>query len=258
MSATALAVVVHNASFLVEEGLERMRGRSASCEEALEFCTQLRRRGIAAVLLKGAPQELLRDLSWSGRAFLHVLPAIPDASRATGLQLPFFDAVAADDLACAAELARVSRATWNPREELEDDFLYVTLLMSFVLGQPGGGAATAAAARYRAIAAADEEADPRLGVCLSLLQRDAPAFDEALGRFLREKKARYRELAIQGAIPDEEAATEGSVSTEGLALVRIARAAGLAPRASYPMVPSLALRAPRKPEAPDAWMVAGG
>lgn len=257
MSATTLAVVMHNATFLVEEGVPRMASRSASCEEVLELCTQLRRRGIAAFLLKGAPEELLRDLSFSGRAFLHVLPAIPESARATGLQRPFLDAVAAGDLACAVDMARASRTTWNPAEELEDDFLYLSALMSLVPDRPDAEAAQAAISRYAVLAASDEEPDMRLLTCRALVKRDATAFDEGLSAFMRQEKARYRRLASKQAIPEEEAATEGSVSAEGLALVRIAARLGMEVSADYPMVPSLARRVAWQPGAPDAWMSVG-
>ena len=57
-------------------------------------------------------------------------------------------------------------------------------------------------------------------------------------------------------VPDEEAATEGSISTEGIALVRLCRLYGVSTWSDYPMIPSLALRTHWQPGATDVWMAA--
>jgi hypothetical protein len=78
----------------------------------LEFCEHLRIAGIGSLFLEGTSEGLLRRLSQSGRAFGHFQAGAPEDSQRTRQCAPFFDAVAADDLEGAAQVARHARREW--------------------------------------------------------------------------------------------------------------------------------------------------
>ena len=253
MSATALAITLQNTSFLLAERLPEMVARKASFDQALAFSTLLRRRAIALLLLQGDVEGFVEDLAFSGRAFKHLLQGVREETRATGLQTPFFDAMAAGDLDCAADVARASRRTWNPAEEPEDDFLYMWIVMAVTLDGVGAKAGLDAAARYRELTQDDEEPDARLGVCIALLSGDGAAFDQALRNRMKEVRERHRHLRRTMVITDEAAATEGCLSTEGVSLVRLAGRLGLQTAPDYLLVPSLVWKAILKPGIAERW-----
>jgi hypothetical protein len=95
--------------------------------------------------------------------------------------------------------------------------------------------------------------DARLDVSRALFTRDSNAFDQAVQEYLESVKRHYARLEQKELLLDEEIATEGKVSIEGLALVTLAQRLGLTTRPDYLFVPSLAL--PRAPLtlAADAW-----
>ena len=250
MSGPVLAMAIENAEFLIGEGLAELIGRKASVADVLDFCTQWRRRAIAALLLRGNPDDALRELSYSGRAFLYALQS-PAVRRAAGEQVPFFDALAAGDLECASFIAQDCPPAWNRTEELEEDYLFFAGLMSLLQGKRD--AAAALVARYQAIVGDDEE--PRLSVLGALVASDADGFKESLTARMAELAARYHALVQKGAIADDEAETEGRVSTEGLALVRLARHLGLEVSPPGRMMPPLIWRATwRPPAGADEWI----
>jgi hypothetical protein len=249
MNPSILSVVIENADFLIAEALPGIVARKALPDEVFEFCTQLRRRGIAELLLRGIPDELLRQLSFSGRAFLHVLPAIPEGRRAAGEQRPFLDALASGDVECASHIAQMCPVAHSPGEELEEDFLFMTSLMGLMLDKREGVAKLVA--RYTEIVGEDDE--PQLAVLRALVARDDLGFEEAITSRMKEVNKRYRDLQ-QVAITDEEAETEGRVSSEGIALVRLAGRLGMHVAQSYRMVPPPVWRATWSPGPPDEWM----
>lgn len=253
MSIRELPVVAYNATLIIGEMLSAMVGRQVTFPRALTFCTQLRRRGIVSLLLQGDADDLAEQLSFSGRAFLHVLPSFPEAVKATSDQTPFFDALAGGDVSCAAAIGAASRQSWNPQEELEEDFLYFFSLMTLLRGDEPR-ALTPALDRWQALADETGDDDLRLAVCRALVSRDPDELDAALEALMKQNRRHYRTLLDKNVILEEEAATEGAVSVEGLALIRIAGVVGMRTRSDYPMVPSLARRAAWKPGADDAWM----
>jgi hypothetical protein len=247
-----------NASVVIADGLDAMLASKVTFAEALEFCGSFRQRGIATFLISGDPDPLCADLAMSGRAFLHVLPSLPPASQATSELLPFFDALGAKDLECARSIARAAPAAWNASEELEEDFAYVSLVISLFLASPEGRGAPdpsfeARLARFEALAEGNAEDEVKVAIIRALVARAGEAFDDALDARMNETKRRYQRRAANRLVDEEEAATSGSLSVEGLALVRLAAALGLEPRADHRLVPSLAFRGAEPGSAGDRW-----
>ncbi|MFL5348292.1 MAG: Imm49 family immunity protein [Hyalangium sp.] len=251
MTSQFLPVFVNNALAENEELLPEVL--SARCElgTVLTFCRNFRIAGIGELFLTATPRTFHRRLHQSSRAFAHFLSRADDARKRTSKALPFFDAIAAGDLDGAALIARDSRRTWAQGEEYEEDFLFVEFLMQHFFLRASAADSQALLTRY-AKALQDAE-DIRLELCQALLAKDEEAFNPALERFLSERQDHYEKLAEEGSVADEVRFTEGMLSVEGLALVRLAEAQGLTTEEDYLQVPSIAREPPPANLPPDSW-----
>jgi hypothetical protein len=251
MSADILPVLLNNADLEILLARPDMLSGAGSWQDVLQFCRQFRMKGIASLLLTGSASPFRLELSKSAHAFLHSLAHLRDVEQATGRGLPFFDAVAALDLDCARAIARASRQDWNPDRELEDEFLYVFLLMKrYILNAPEP---ECTAIHNRWFALLNGEEDVKLELCDCLENGDAEGFDHALSRWLDEQQDEYAQLIDSDALHPDVAVTEARISVEGLALVRLAEARGLKLDANYPLIPALARTTSPLRFDPDAW-----
>ncbi len=233
-----LPVYVQNALEDNESLLPAVASARPALKGVLTFCANHRIAGIGALLLTGDGTELRTRLSKSGRAFARYLSCpgveVPLLSQA----LPFFDAVAAGDLDGARQIATRLRCDWARGEEYEEDHLFSEYLMRrFFLGADSN---SRAALLDRWEAALQGSEDLRLPVCRALEGTDSDAFESAFGPLLAQQRADLAELVELGALEPEAAATERHLSVVGLALTRLAEAAGLAVASEYPGIPSLA------------------
>jgi hypothetical protein len=251
MSSIFLPVFRSNAAYYAAEILPLLLGDRVTAKDALSFCRNCRVRGIAGLFLDGVPADLHRELCRSGRAMLSALGRMDEAEKATSRLFPFFDAVAACDFDCARGIASLARASWNPEGEYEDDFLYVRVLMKqFFLGADPGEH-DALVSRWEAVL--DGASDVRLDISRALWERAASDFENALVRLLAGEKARNGHLRRGGVLAPDIDATEGYLSVEGIALVRLARRIGLTTGSNYWGVPSIALKELPPAFPGDAW-----
>lgn len=251
MTSQFLPVFVSNALAENEDLLPEVQSSKAKLQTVLTFCRNFRIAGIGDLFLTARPRTFHTRLHQSGRAFAHFLARADDSAKRTSKSLPFFDALSAGDEEGATLIARHSRRTWAQGEEYEEDFLFVEFLMQhFFLGASKKDA-QALLARY-AQALQDSE-DIRLELCQALLDKDEDAFGQTLERFLSERHDHYEALVEQGAIADELRFTEGLLSVEGLALVRLAEAQGLATEEDYLHIPSIARESAPTGLPPDSW-----
>ncbi|MBN1208015.1 MAG: immunity 49 family protein [Myxococcaceae bacterium] len=252
MTSQFLPVFVSNAlAENQEELLPEVLSNRCTLRAILTFCQNFRIAGIGEFFLTANPRELHLRLHQSGRAFAHFLSRADDSLKRTSRSLPFFDALSAWDLEGAALIARHSRRTWVQGEEYEEDFLFVEFLMQHLFLRASATDCKALLARYeKALQDAD---DIRLELCRALLENDEEAFGQSLERFLSERNDHYEALAQEDGIPEELRFTEGMLSVEGLALVRLADARGLATEEDYLHIPSIAREKPPGGLSPDAW-----
>jgi hypothetical protein len=235
---TFLPVIRSNTELDLMELLPVVEKPAVTLPEILMFCHLYRLRGIAALLLDADVERIHGDLRKSGQAFLHFLKSTAETNKLTSQADPFFDSVASKDFQCAREIASLSRTSWAVGEEFEDDFMYVYLLMKLFFLDCGNLEKQELLEHYRQISNPGE--DPRVAVCLALANVDASSFDKALEGFLAHRQDRYKKLAAKEAVLPEDLATEGNISCEGLALIRLAESAGLVTQKEYLFIPSLA------------------
>lgn len=215
-------------------------------EEAAEA---LRAHAILRLLVDANPAGFSNDLVMSGQArrgwlrrcgqHRHV-----DYFLALSRSGSMLDAIAANDSPLAAEIFALSPVSFREGDEYPDDFWWQRFLGLIVSRAPPEDLETA----LKALAAETEGAGARLAVGRALLARDAAAFGEGFQALLVERQAENEDEA--GLAAEEVMVAVGTkVFIEGVAVLRLARQAGLALQPEYPMCPALALF-PAKPATP--------
>jgi len=235
-----LPIIIQNAELELDSLLRSAVAGRAGLHEILALCHDYRLRGICRLFLDGVPEQFHRDLQRSGRAFLHFLRSANDAQKITSKADPFFDALACNDLGGAAEIARLSRHSWNAEEEYEDDFLYVLFLMKLFFLDAKDDELDLLLKRY--VEVLEGGTDIRLDVCKALGEKNEEEFNGALHGLLTERDDKVRERVFKETILEEEAVTVGRLSVEGLALLKLAEIRGLRTAEDYPMAPAIARR----------------
>ena len=246
-----LPLIVSNAEYENSKLLPGMLRGAVSIELVFRFCQNQRRKGIAELFLEGLPRLFIESVQRSGGAYLAALKRTQDAEKVTSKSAPFFDAVACRDFGVAREIARYSRGTWNRDEEYEEDFLYVWLLMkSFFLDRSNEEVASLLA-RYETVL--DGAEDVRFLIAKGLVHHNSELFVEALNDLIVMHQDHYRTGMKRGEILEEEWATEGQLSVEGLALLRLAQLGGFTIEQGYPLIPSLVISYASENLSADSW-----
>ncbi|WP_164002341.1 Imm49 family immunity protein [Pyxidicoccus caerfyrddinensis] len=253
MRSRFLPVILSNADVDLSRLVPRLVGTTPVVGWAFErVCRYYRARGCAAFFLTGRAESLHRDLQRSGAAHAYFVAHAPDGDTLTSRADPFFDAIACGDEAGARSIARHSPREARPGQEHLEDFLYVRLLMQrFFLGATDAEVGSCLA-KFEA-AVAEGPPSERLEVCRALLTGDGEAFHAAFLTLIDAHRAWYETGLQKGRIPEEVWAIDGCMFIEGLALLRLARAARLSIAEEYPLIPSLALATPRVSHEPGSW-----
>jgi len=216
-------------------------------EEAAE---QLRAQAILRLLVDADVEGFAADLVTSGFARRALLKR---AARerydgyllAVGRSGSVFDALAAEAPDLAGQFLSLSPASWRPEDEYEDDFQYQRFLGLLALGAPAAELDRA----FGLLEKAAGGAGGRLEVCGALRAKDAALFEKAFERRLEERRSEVEE--DRALAEDDLAVALGSkVFVEGIATLKLARAAGLPTEREYPMCPWLALL-PHPPQQPS-------
>jgi hypothetical protein len=249
MVATPLPLVEKSSGLSIEPLLPAAIVGRASAAQIASLCRLLRRIAVANLLLTGLPDDFFAFLDMSAQAWLHHLRAAPAERRITSLAPGFFDALACGDLTAARAIADVSPPACDPTREHPDDFLFARTLMA-LLSPPGAAAPGDLLARLEAAA---EDDDPRVAVCRALVARDATALAEALDAWILERRLETEELVETERLHPDDAPTTAKVWVELLAVLRLARLAGVATGEHVPLAPSVARRDPGPLPHPDTW-----
>lgn len=175
--------------------------------------------------------ELLRMAAQSAQ-----VPARFGTLSAVG---PLLDAVAAAADGLAAEIVTFSTTPFLEYEELREDHDYARLLQWLVSRQ--GRLEEGAARLSSCMQTLDGDPPPRLLLCKAILDRDQRAFDRSVEDAIAERAAHFDRKARSLSVKDEAYETDRFLFVEGLALVRLAAAAGLTVQREYRFMPGLAM-----------------
>lgn len=250
-----LHVYVQNALETAADLVPRIRGANPTLRQVLDLCASYRIAGIGFLFLSGTAGEFRARLQQSGAAYAAFLECAPEEEKRGSAAGPFFDAVVAGDLATAGRIAAAAPRVWRQGVEFEEDFLFPELLMQRFFLRAPPAACEAILSRWEAALAGS--ADPRLDVCRALLRTDAAGLEAGLAAFLAERQALLEKAARKDLDPPWLRDTEGKLSVEALALLRLAALAGVATEPEHPAAPSIALDDTPLPYSPDSWLSPG-
>jgi hypothetical protein len=234
----------------LSQGVRVIADSDYSCQEVTDL---LRAHAIVRLLADEDAEGFANDLAMSAhthRAYLCRSDQQPraEADLTRSCSTSFFDALAAGDLALAAELASLTPSQWREGNGREEGFLWQRILGLLLLRAPKA-TLDAHLARFARVVA--HASDPRLAVCRALHTADAPAFAGAFGRLLRQREAKSASRARRSAQPGAYAELETRLYVEGIAVLRLARALGFPIEREYPMCPAAALRERPAPATPS-------
>ena len=236
------------ANFLIDTAAAVGEGEGGAVYN--EISEQYRKIGVSVLLIDGDLDGFAHHLISSAltrRAFLRQ-PApseAPDHGRRASFLDPVHDAIAVGQVGLAAEIGRLSPDTWYEGYEYLEDFLYAQILFGLV--DPGTRDLAALVEQHEeALRGVD---DPRNAVCRALVAEDAVAFGEAMEAFVTAEADRIAEARTTSyKFYDFQ-----EISVEGLALLRLARRAGLPSDPEYRHCPSWALRDDYAPYVPESF-----
>jgi hypothetical protein len=256
-----LDLTLENLDFELEVQLEHIL--TALDEQRLEgeaihaLCATHRRLAIGRLLSALDLEGFRQQLHQSGRAYAFLLrgarqgyecdPYYRCQSRAE----PFWDALAADDLNSAREIAAASLAPWQRSLEDESDHHYMGLMMQFLC--PGEVSLEARLEAFQR--SLPGLPTPRFEAGEALLRRDAGAFEAGLQALVDAYRRDFEELTLTASIVPEDAHTQAFVCIEAIGLLKLARLQGLAIPSELPLVPDVTLALPAHPfQENDVWL----
>jgi len=227
------------------QGLENPRYPVAHLGDlSLEVSRKLRALAIMVLLVKADVDLFHHNLIRSGLARERYLRRLRDEGiardhhDASGRCAPLLDAIAAGDLALARRIVALSPSEWREGHEYEDDYCYAQLLGLLIAVAPSTGDVGALLGRFETYL--DGEQDPRLEVCRALANGDADQFAVAFEALLSARDATTADDRERSQLEEPEVVADREVYIEGLALLRLAEARGLATDPDYRYCPSLA------------------
>jgi hypothetical protein len=212
------------------------------CRDVTEL---LRAHAIVRLFEHSDPKGFANDLIMSARArraYLHHQRRSAGTPRSPVRHCSgaFFDALAAGDLDLAADLARLAPALCRTNGAREDDFLWHRTLG---LLTAGASAPAIDAHLSRLAKCVAHEGDARLAVCRALHAADTPAFARAFRCLLLRRESELAEARAR-ASTHPYAALDEELYVEGVAVLKLARARGIAIAREYPMCPAVAIAEP--------------
>jgi hypothetical protein len=165
---------------------------------------------------------------------------LSDPERMSSFVDPFFDAVAANQLKLASDIARLSPDQWLEDYEYEDDFAYAYFFYRLIsFDEVETRELMEVLAQFER--ALEGQHSIRLELCNALFVQDQEAFDEAFTNLLNEYQSRTDTLA-DDSVQSHEFTFEANrrIFVEGLAILRIAEKLQLETQEEYVLCPNIA------------------
>lgn len=236
-----------NARLLIDKAIEPFAdGRLFDLDLAIGLGTLFRMHGTCATLIRGVADPLFSAQMQSASVYAFALARTSDEQhKATSAAGCLWDAMAGQYWEAARQIAGASRRSHNPNREHEDDFCYVFFLMHRYLRGADAPAPSPTdqmeldtLARWETVL--NGELDPRLDLCHALRDRELDRFEQAIISMAEARHADLQRRFDKGKLTSEDFVWVEPIWPEGLALLRLAAAEGLAvEHVQVPRVPPL-------------------
>lgn len=250
MSTIFLPVLASNAAGELEELVPQLLRNDYPLRTVQRVWRSYRVRAITTLFLTGSASGFADDLQKSAQSAVHHLTLRGTEGLALSEITPAIDGMACGDQATGERLARLCLGLPHVSDaEYPDDYLFTRYLLAKWAGDDDASARAVEDLRRLL----DGEDSNELKICDSIETANAVALNEAIEARLESHTERYSLLLERGAISEDEWASQGQFSIEGLALIRLASRLGMTLQDNYRFVPSIAIRSSASSAAPDAW-----
>lgn len=251
-----LPLSVKNASITLEDILEALRSAPSWEYKALYFdriASLYRQLGVGELLLTDDETHLHRQLQLGIQAYTEFLQNAKPSEIAISKISVFFDAVCLGDITTMSTLAQLAPRQQNPRKEYEEDFLYMRILMDVFALKKTPEEVSSLIKEFESFHV--ENPDQRFSLLVALLDKDNDAFFDALEVLVDEHIKRYADGGDLYKGTRDEASILVNMSTEVVALLKLAKQQGLAISGEYKLAPSTAMADCALPDpAPRSWL----
>jgi len=235
-----LAFAIHNMQETLLIRVSELNLNRLTADEALELCDLHRRIGCGLFLAEGDEQPLFEGLYRSAYTYLHFLSTLargedgPEVARTRST--PMIDALAAAQRDLALQIDELLPTTQSLDLEDDEDFTWYSSLHALGIGTLDSEGLDDVADQY--LASGSEFLRTRGKALKAIASSDADAFDEALAQFTNEWHEAVEEAREPGVTDLGADLTEWNLFLEGAALVRAARAMGMAVASFYRYIPA--------------------
>lgn len=216
------------------------------CRTVVDLCLKLRTLAIITLLSRGDSDLFQHNLIRSGLARatylsrLHEAGITGDHHQCSGRFAAVIDAIAGGGINVARDIASLSPRDWMREDEYEDDFCYAQILHSLVSGNSDDGRLDLLFERFNASLEGAE--DPRLLVTKAIAGQQQEAFEEAFAVLIQRRQREIESNKKRHQMEEIPVVAERQIYVEGLAILRLARAAGIETDDEYMFCPSLAMQ----------------
>ncbi|HEY1755872.1 MAG TPA: Imm49 family immunity protein [Bryobacteraceae bacterium] len=211
-------------------------------ELASDVCRNLRTLAISILSVHGKVDGFYHNLIRSGRVRERYLTRcvgeghLEDHHRSSGWYSAFIDTLAAGEFDLARKIADLSPGDFRPGHEYEDDYCYVQLIHGLI----GAEKRPAQDLLGEFEAYVEDEANARLDVVRSLLEKSQANFDESFAGLLQDHQRQIDAEIEAGRFEDVHVNADRRIFIEGLAILRLAEKVGLQTQEEYLFCPSVA------------------
>jgi hypothetical protein len=241
MSLSELATAIFNLRFLIKEQQDCLCAQGLNAEAMLALADNYRRLGCGLLLIDLDPPAFANNLYLSGVVYREMLrhrsaPTLDPYYLTASFGWPLLDAIAAGAEKLTSDIAREMPTVLRAEQgEDEEDFCYFQLLMALASAPPDP---TIASSQLEAFAeACDGKGSQRSEVLGAILKRDSQAFDESFESLSRDWQAGILAKRKAGRLNPYDVLTTANIFVEGLAILRMAKRAGLETHSEYPWIP---------------------
>lgn len=257
-------ITIGNLLFDVEQQVDEIARSLDSgtlrSDSMIKLCANYRKISIAVLLSEANTDAFYGSLYLSARTYVFLLKHVreyPDVdpyylckSRAE----PFWDAVVADDMVTAREIATLATSGWKQGLEDEDDYCYFDFIMALVENPANVSLLEQKVQKFKTVMEGDTSV--RFDICSALMQLNSDDFKHSLCELIDERDTNLKEEIEYESLSPEDAQTEAVVFIEGIALVKIAKLLNMAVGNQYKFIPSLAFVASSDSFSPeDPWNI---
>lgn len=252
MSSSLLPICIENATDALGPLVKTVTAGPPQRKHVQIACFFFRQRATAELLLWGQTDAYYQNLVQSSGLYLYFLQNANDTEKRVSDQDALFDAINAGlwDV-CQQMTFAIRQALFQPDYEYEDDYIYAQILMALFFIPHSDELVRQWLDDYERVL--EGRSDTRYDICRAFVENDRLGFEASFEELLEARRDRIEGMIDRGAMTEEVWAWARYVSTEGLALSRLADLKAFEQTDYYPQIPCLLRSLPKVRFDPDLW-----